>query len=119
MDFSEAQKVQFSMHQLEEEADDWWIGTRQRLTSLGEAITWTVFSREFMRKYFPEHVHGKKEIEFLELKQGNFTVSDYALKFVELAKYFPYYSEATVEFSRCIKFENGLHAEIKRAIEYQ
>ncbi|XP_050914823.1 uncharacterized protein LOC127129736 [Lathyrus oleraceus] len=45
MDCSEAQKVQFDMHML---TDDW----------------------EFMRKYFPEDVRGKKKIEFLEMKQG-------------------------------------------------
>ncbi|XP_050914985.1 uncharacterized protein LOC127129926 [Lathyrus oleraceus] len=41
MDCSEEQKVQFNMHM------------------------------EFLRKYFPEDVRGKKEIEFLELKQGH------------------------------------------------
>ena len=106
MDCSEAHKVQFCTHQLAEEADDWWVGTRQRLTILCEAITWVVFNRKFLRKYFPEHVCGKKEIEFLELKQGNLTMTEYALKFVELAKYYPYYCEAISEFLRCIKFEN-------------
>ena len=72
-----------------------------------------------MRKYFLEHVRGKKEIKFLELKQGNLTMNEYASKFMELAKFYPYYSEATVEFSKCIKFENGLHLEIKRVIGYQ
>ena len=55
----------------------------------------------------------KKEIEILELKQGNLTLTEYASKFVELEKYYPYYSEATTEFSRCIKFENGLCPKIK------
>ena len=107
------------MHQLSEEADDWWVGTRQRLTLAGEVITWVVFSREFLGKYFLEHVWEKKDIEFLELKQGNLTVTEYASKFVELEKYYPYYSEETVELSRYIKFENGLRPKIKRAIGYQ
>ncbi|XP_050916551.1 uncharacterized protein LOC127131680 [Lathyrus oleraceus] len=42
---------------------------------------------EFLRKYFPEDVRGKKEIEFLELKQGNLSVIEYAARFVELAKF--------------------------------
>jgi len=60
----------------------------------------------------------KKEIEFLELKQGDMSVTEYAAKFVELAKFYPHYNAETAEFSKCIKFENDLRAEIKRAIGY-
>jgi len=35
-----------------------------------------------------------------------------------LAKFYLHYNAETVEFSKCIKFENGLRAEIKRAIGY-
>jgi len=78
-----------------------------------------VFRREFLNRYFPEDVRGKKEIEFLELKQGDMSVTEYAAKFVELAKFYPHYTAETAEFSKCIKFENGLRTEIKRAIGYQ
>ncbi|KEH16697.1 chromo domain protein [Medicago truncatula] len=50
---------------------------------------------------------------------GDMSVTEYAAKFVELAKFYPHYSVETAEFSRCIKFENGLRADIKRAIGYQ
>jgi len=43
----------------------------------------------------------------------------YTAKFVELAKFYPHYTPDTVEFLKCIKFENGLRADIKRAIGYQ
>nr|ABD28305.1 RNA-directed DNA polymerase (Reverse transcriptase) [Medicago truncatula] len=98
MQCTEDQKVRFGTHQLAEEADDW---------------------REFLRRYFPEDVRGKKEIEFLELKQGNMSVTEYAAKFVELSKFYPHYTAENAEFSRCIKFENGLRPDIKRAIGYQ
>ncbi|XP_058769023.1 uncharacterized protein LOC131642874 [Vicia villosa] len=119
MDCTEGQKVRYGTHKLAGEADDWWLGTRQRLEITGEVITWVVFSREFLRKYFPEDVRGKKEIEFLELKQGNSTVTEYAAKFVELVQFYPHYTAETAEFSKCIKFESGLRPEIKRAIGYQ
>ncbi|XP_058764834.1 uncharacterized protein LOC131638299 [Vicia villosa] len=61
----------------------------------------------------------KKEIEFLELKQGNLSVMEYAARFVELEKFYPHYNEATAEFSKCIKFENGLCPEINKEIRYQ
>jgi hypothetical protein len=119
MDCSEAQMVRFGTHMLADEADDWWVGIRPILEVGEEVITWAVFKREFLNRYFPEDVRGKKEIEFLELKQGDMSVTEYAAKFVELAKFYPHYSADTAEFSKCIKFENGLRPEIKRAIGYQ
>src|SRR3954470_17018803 len=107
MDCTPAQKVRYGTHMLAVEADDWWLETRQRLEVAGEEITWVVFRREFLRKYYPEDVRGKKEIEFLELKQGNMSVTEYAAKFTELAKFYPYYDGAGAEFSKCIKFENN------------
>ena len=58
------------VHMLAEEADDWWVSTQPILRNEGAVITWAVFRREFLRRYFPENVRGKKEIEFLELKQN-------------------------------------------------
>ncbi|XP_058745875.1 uncharacterized protein LOC131618726 [Vicia villosa] len=119
MDCTQAQKVRYGTHMLAVEADDWWLETHQRLEVASEEITWIVFRREFLRKYYPEDVRGKKEIEFLELKQGNMSVTEYTAKFTELAKFYPYYEGAGAEFSKCIKFENGLRSEIKKAVGYQ
>ncbi|XP_058754727.1 uncharacterized protein LOC131627884 [Vicia villosa] len=102
---------------LSEEDDDCWVATRAELDSDGIAITWAIFKREFLRKYFPEYVRGRKEIEFLELKWGSMTEPEYASKFVELAKYYVHYNnDAAGEFSKCIKFENDLRDEIKQGI---
>ncbi|XP_050915805.1 uncharacterized protein LOC127130890 [Lathyrus oleraceus] len=64
-------------------------------------------------------VRGKKEIEFLELKQGNGTVAEYATKFEELIKFCPHYNTANAERSKCLKFVNGLRPDIKKAMGYQ
>lgn len=119
MDCTQDQKVRYGTHMLAAEADDWWLETRQRLEVAGEEITWVVFRREFMRKYYPEDVRGKKEVEFLELKQGNMSVTEYAAKFTELEKFYPHYDGEGAEFSKCIKFESGMRSEIKKAVEYQ
>ena len=52
-------------------------------------MTWDVFKRVFLEKYIPEEVRNKKEMEFLELKQGSMTVAEYIAKFEELVRYFP------------------------------
>ncbi|XP_050919702.1 uncharacterized protein LOC127137274 [Lathyrus oleraceus] len=119
MDCTLVQKIRYGTHKLSGEADDWWVDTRLRSETAGEEITWEVFRREFLRKYYPEDVRGKKEIEFLELKQGNLSVTEYAAKFTELAKFYPHYDGANAESSKCIKFENGLRPEIKKAVGYQ
>lgn len=39
---------------------------------------------------------SKKEIEFLELKQGNMTIVESTTKFEELVRFFPHYNGAAV-----------------------
>ncbi|XP_028199537.1 uncharacterized protein LOC114384054 [Glycine soja] len=58
-------------------------------------------------------------MEFLELKQGNMTVAEYAAKFEELVRYFPHYQGRDGESSKCVKFLNGLRPEVKQAVNYQ
>lgn len=53
-------------------------------------ITWNNFKNEFLDKYFPPYVYSRKEIEILELKQGNMNVVDYAAKFEELSIFCPH-----------------------------
>ena len=110
--------MRFGTHMMAEEAVDWWVSILPTLEQGGGVVNWAMFRRELLDRYFPEDVRGKKEIEFLELKQGNMSVTEYVAKIVELAKFYPHYTLETAEFSKCIKFENGLRAEIKRAIGY-
>ena len=85
----EGQKVSFGTYTLAEEVVYWWENTRHCLEAEGQVVTWDVFQMLFMGKYFPEDVRNKKKMEFLELKQGNMTVAEYAAKFEELVRYFP------------------------------
>lgn len=79
-------------------------------------ITWDIFKNEFLEKYFLAQVRSRKEIEFLQLKQGNMNVVDYADKFEELLRFFPLYNGVEVE--GCVKFESGLRPNIKQFICY-
>lgn len=47
------------------------------------------------------------------------TIAEHAAKFEELVKICPHYNGADAEGSKCIKFESGLHAEIKQGIGHQ
>ncbi|XP_058745853.1 uncharacterized protein LOC131618703 [Vicia villosa] len=81
MNCTDAQKVQFGTHMLEKEAEDWWNNTFKRFEEDGIEVTWGLFRDVFLENYFQEDCRGKKEVEFLELKQGNGTVVVYAAKF--------------------------------------
>ncbi|XP_050908915.1 uncharacterized protein LOC127122658 [Lathyrus oleraceus] len=100
MNCSDTLKVQFGTHILEKEAEDWWRNIVQRFDE-------------------DEDVHGKKEIEFNELKQGNGTAAEYAAKFEELIKFCPHYNTANAKRSKCLKFVNGLRLDIKKEMGYQ
>ncbi|MCI71096.1 hypothetical protein A2U01_0092359, partial [Trifolium medium] len=63
---------------LHDEADHWWGNAKQRLEAGGACITWARFKREFLTKYFPADERNRKFIEFMELKHGGLTVSEYA-----------------------------------------
>ena len=62
------QKVAYITYTLVEEAEYWWENTCQCLDVEGQDVTWDVFKRVFLEKYFLEDVRNKKEMEFLELK---------------------------------------------------
>lgn len=64
-------------------------------------------------------MRSKKEIEFLELKQGNSTNAEYAAKFDELVKFCPHYNSVAADGLNCIKFESSLRPEIKQGIGYK
>lgn len=115
----DAQKVLYGTNILSEEVEYWWDNSRQRFEANGIALTWAIFRGAFLKKYFPADMRSKKETEFLELKQGNMTVVDYAVKFKELSRFYPHYKWVGVKVSKCIKFENELHPEIKQFIGYQ
>ncbi|XP_006588104.1 uncharacterized protein LOC114368217 [Glycine soja] len=115
----EGQIVAFDTYTLVEEDEYWWENTCQCLEVEGQDVTWDVFKRVFLEKYFPEDVRNKKEMEFLELKQRNMTVVEYTSKFEELVRYFPHYQGRNGESSKCVKFLNDLRPEVKQAVNYQ
>ncbi|XP_045803780.1 uncharacterized protein LOC123897255 isoform X2 [Trifolium pratense] len=111
-------KVTLGSYVLHEEADYWWKNASQRLGAGGAVITWDRFKREFLIKYFPADERNRKVVEFMELKQGNMSVSEYAAKFEELCRFAPHYNTVEAEEDKCVKFENGLRPDIKQLIGF-
>jgi len=74
-----------------------------------------VFKTKFLEKYFPNDVRREKEIAFMQLKQGNMSVGEYASKFEELGKYSTFFYHLDKSM-KCIKYEDRLRFELKKAV---
>ncbi|MCI22342.1 GRAS family transcription factor, partial [Trifolium medium] len=118
MGCSEENKVTLGAYVLREEANHWWKNAKQRLGAGGAVITLEMFKREFLIKYFPADVRNRKVVEFMELKQGNMSVAEYAAKFESLCAFSPYYNTPEAEYHKCVKFESGLRPDVKHLIGF-
>ncbi|KAG8503035.1 hypothetical protein CXB51_000845 [Gossypium anomalum] len=78
---------------------------------LNERVTWDFFQTEFHKKYISQRFTDQKRKEFLELKQGRMTVSEYEREFVRLSRY----AQECVadEVTMCKRFEEGLNEDLK------
>ncbi|XP_058211547.1 uncharacterized protein LOC131323719 [Rhododendron vialii] len=72
------------LNELKGEARYWW--DLMKVTHDIATMTFTEFETLFLDKYFPTPFRLAKEQEFLNLKQGTMTVTQYAAKFEELSR---------------------------------
>jgi len=63
-----------------------------------------------MSEYFPDSVRYAKEVEFLQLTQGDKSVAEYAERFKHLGRF---YTMLLDEEWRCKKFKNGLRGDLR------
>ena len=104
-------KVDFASYMLQEDAADWWAGTREVKFHEDEEVEWEAFKQEFKDKYVPRHLVNELRDEFRNLTQGTRSVPDYATAFVRLERHFPALCEDEEERAR--KFVAGLDVSIR------
>jgi hypothetical protein len=83
---TETQKPLFAAQQLRGPASTWW-GNYVAVQPVGHQITWDEFKLAFREHYIPEGVLHMKQEEFMKLKQGGDTVTQYLNKFNHLSQY--------------------------------
>ncbi|XP_061375025.1 uncharacterized protein LOC133317204 [Gastrolobium bilobum] len=108
----EAQKTDYASYQLIGEALTWWTGARALLRAHNVELTWAVFRRVFLDKYFPKAMRRMKHTELLSLRQDNMTVNEYIAKFGQLMEYANFDRNIYDEEWQVEKFESGLYPEI-------
>jgi hypothetical protein len=74
------EKVLFASHQLEGTTTDWW-DSYVEAPEEPKSINWQEFKNSFRSHHVPLGVMKLKKKEFIDLKQGSMTVSEYVTCF--------------------------------------
>ncbi|XP_056162166.1 uncharacterized protein LOC130136110 [Syzygium oleosum] len=111
LECNDHEKVTLAVYQLQDNANDWWKATRDRIFPKGTAKTWAVFTESFYEKYFSASARERKLAEFMRLRQGQMTVDQYKAEFARLSKFAPRMVEHPEDKAR--RFLDGLRADIR------
>ncbi|XP_058216896.1 uncharacterized protein LOC131327781 [Rhododendron vialii] len=104
-----ADQVALATYQLEGEADYWWEATKNTVNLA--TITWTQFEEIFLEKYFPTPIKDQMAQEFLALRQGTMTVTQYMARFEELSRHASMY--VPTDAAKARKFDWGLEDPLR------
>jgi hypothetical protein len=102
---NDSEKVLYAPRQLRGAAQSWcesYLATHAN----PEAITWEEFRDNFRRYHVPEGLMIVRKEEFLALKQGPLSVSEYRDKFLQLSHYAP--EDVNTDAKRQYRFLRGL-----------
>ena len=111
---SSQEKASCTISLIQGPAYNWWRSIRTQLDAAGEEVDWEVFTREFKNKYIPQTARDRRLREFMDLRQGGRTVSDYILEFDRLAPYAPHITGD--DRLKATHFVQGLRMDIQNAI---
>nr|XP_027067809.1 uncharacterized protein LOC113693473 [Coffea arabica] len=113
LNYTEERQVQFAIFQFEGLSRAWRNVVRAKWEREGTAWTWLNFVREFNEKYLPPRVQEKREDDFIKLRQGTLSVSEYETQFTKLSKFAP--ELIVTEQRRVRRFVQGLNVKIQEA----
>jgi hypothetical protein len=99
------EKVLYGPRQRRGAAQSWWESYLATHAS-PEAITWEEFRNNFRRHHVPEGLMIMRKEEFLALKQGPLSVSEYRDKFLQLSCYA--LEDVNTDAKRQYRFLRGL-----------
>jgi hypothetical protein len=97
--------VLYAARRLTGQAADWWDAYSTAHPNRNN-ITWQEFRDNFRTYHIPSGVIKLKRKEFLALKQGNMSVTEYLDKFTHLSRYA--FDEVNTDPKRQERFLNGL-----------
>jgi hypothetical protein len=102
---NDREKVLYGPRQLRGATQSWWESYLATHAN-PEAITWEAFRDNFRRYHVPEGLMIVRKEEFLALKQGPLSASEYRDKFLQLSHYAP--EDVNTDAKRQYRFLRGL-----------
>ncbi|KAA3488086.1 ATP-dependent zinc metalloprotease FtsH [Gossypium australe] len=115
LDFTAEEKLKGIVSLLRDESYQWWLTVRDGATA--DDITWDFFKVAYQRKYVGSSYIDAQRKVFLNLVQGNKSVSEYEAKFLRLSRYAR--GIVATEHERCVRFEDGLRDELRMLVAPQ
>jgi hypothetical protein len=110
---SDREKVRYASGHLIGPAADWW-DSYVAAHDAADTITWAEFTTQFRNYHIPAGLMKIKTKEFLSLKQGNMSVSEYRDKFIQLSRYAP--DEVADDERKQVHFTEGLNGPLQYAL---
>jgi hypothetical protein len=107
----DVQKPLFAAQQLCGPASMWW-GNFVAVQPADHQITWDEFKLAFREHYIPEGVLHMKQEEFMKLKQGGDTITQYLNKFNHLSQYA--IDQVNMDLKKRNCFMRGLNDRMQR-----
>ncbi|XP_056171755.1 uncharacterized protein LOC130139242 [Syzygium oleosum] len=108
---TETEKITLAIYQLQDNANDWWKATKDRVFPEGIDQTWTAFVESFYGQYFLESAQEKKMAKFMRLRQGSLTVVQYEAEFARLSRFALRMVENPLDKAR--RFRDGLKPDLR------
>jgi hypothetical protein len=102
---NDREKVLYGPRQLRGATQSWWESYLATHAN-PKAITWEEFRDNFRRYHVPEGLMKVRKEEFLALKQGPLSVSEYRDMFLQLSRYAP--EDVNTDAKRQYRFLRGL-----------
>ncbi|XP_049406438.1 uncharacterized protein LOC125870132 [Solanum stenotomum] len=97
------EKAELAGYQLKNVAEVWYTQWKDNRPLREGPISWEVFKKTFLDRFFPHKKREAKVEEFINLRQGGMSVQEYPLKFTKLSKYAPsLVSDLREEMSRFV-----------------
>lgn len=94
------------------DAVEWWKGKTFLMGDI--ELTWDEFCEIFMEKYFSETAQDRLRGDFERLEQEGSSVSNYAQRFISLARFAP--DLVATESRKVNRFISGLRFSLQRFV---
>ncbi|EOX94096.1 Uncharacterized protein TCM_003239 [Theobroma cacao] len=112
---SSVRSVELAAFQLEDVAQEWFSSLCRGRPTNATPLAWSEFSVAFLDRFLPLSVRNARAREFETLVQtSSMTVSEYDIKFTQLARYAPYL--VSTEEMKIQRFVDGLVEPLFRAV---